>query len=58
MWVYYVQASAALLQREELPVPIPDETGCAQEPIWMHRRADKSLAPAGNRTIIQRTPSL
>lgn len=40
---------------EKAALPIPNETCCAQEPVWMHRRADKSLPPAGNRTIVQRS---
>jgi hypothetical protein len=39
------------------PVPIVQEAEWAPEPVWTQRIAEKSVAPAGNRTPIARSSS-
>jgi hypothetical protein len=45
----------ALLPWLGLPVPIVQEVGWAQEPVWTQRLEEKSFAPAGDWTPIARS---
>jgi hypothetical protein len=51
--------TAALCPRVKDPsVPIGQEAGWASELVWTHRREEKCLSSAGNRTPIARLSSL
>jgi hypothetical protein len=45
-----LHAPTALPPEKEPPIPIGKEAGWTPESVWMLRRREKYLTPAGNRT--------
>ena len=51
-----LRSPAVLCSMYELSVLIELKAGCIIASVWMLSRGEKSVAPAGNRTVIARIP--